>query len=121
VRASRDPVWDCKWRVAGISASGLRLAMRVKDEDVRDRDDRLGKAYLDLTQEQMHDGFELVHHKAVVMKRKGSIVPYITTYLTAVLPGQHLVLHPRIELSVKVVAMEDCPLERAYTAGPSTY
>jgi len=122
VRHTREPVWDSRWRVSGIPASGLHLAMKLKDEDARDRDDRLGKAYLDLTRDQMRDGFELVHHKAVVMKRKGSVVPYIATYLTAMLPGQHLVLHPRIELSVKVVAMEgDPPLDRPYTIGPNKY
>lgn len=95
--------------------------MKIKDEDARDRDDRLGKAYLTLAQEQMQNGYLLEHEKLKVLKRKGSIVPYIATYLTAALPGQHLVIHPYVELSVRVSEMqEDCPLDRAYTTGPST-
>jgi hypothetical protein len=119
MRESRDPKWECTWKVSGIPSSGFRLKMRIMDEDVRDRDDRLGKAYLNINQEQMYDGFELVHEKVRVLKRKGSIVPYITTYVTAILPGQHLILHPQVEISLRVIAMRRvCSIDRAYTIGP---
>ncbi|KZT44426.1 hypothetical protein SISSUDRAFT_1029120 [Sistotremastrum suecicum HHB10207 ss-3] len=122
VRRTRNPTWDCKWRIAGVPRSGFHLTLRVRDEDPGDRDDRLGKSYIDMTQGQMKEGFEQKEFEVKVMKRKGSFRPYIQTYLTAILPGSKLVLHPRIVLSVRVIAKSPKGrVGRAYTVGPNKF
>ena len=119
-RCTRDPQWESHWIVSGIPQSGFVLEMSVKDEDANDRDDRLGKSYAYFTNGAIHDGFEVRNKEVKIMKRKGSVVPYIQTYVAAVLPGQHLRKHNRVAISVKVLGRAENQIDdRPFTVGPS--
>jgi Ca2+-dependent lipid-binding protein len=120
---TRNPEWNCKWVVAGIPNSGFLLKIKAVDEDCGGRDDRLGKAYLQLSSEHVKEGYELKQKNLRISKRKGSVVPYIMTYVVGVLPGQRIVLHPEVIVSVKVLHKDKKKLEymKAYTIGPSMY
>lgn len=121
-RCTRDPQWESHWVVSGVPQSGFTLEMAVKDEDANDRDDRLGKAYAEFTDGELRDGFEVQNKEVKVMKRKGSVVPYIQTYVAAILPGQHLRKHNRVILSVRVLGRaENQTDERVFTVGPSKW
>lgn len=123
VHMSRDPVWNCSWVVGGIPSSGFLLVMRVRDEDVRNKDDRLGKAVADFSRSGLiREGFKMSEEQFKIMKRKGSFRPWIQTYLAALIPGQKLRKHNRVTISVEVLSK--CPDQndrRIYTIGPSGY
>ncbi|THH11170.1 hypothetical protein EW145_g837 [Phellinidium pouzarii] len=122
VHITRDPVWEDTWLVGGLPSDGFLLELSVIDEDVKDRDDRLGKAEARFTRDMMHEGFEVREKEFKIQKRRGSVLPYIMTYLAPILPGQHLRKHPRIIISAKVVGktktLDD---SRVYTIGPNAY
>lgn len=119
-RRTRDPVWNDTWLVAGLPREGFTLEFTVIDEDVKDRDDRLGKARVHFTHEMMFVGFDFHERDFKVQKRKGSIAPYVMTYLAPIFPGQKLRKHPRVVVSARIVDKSMAHGDyRVYTVGPS--
>ncbi|KAJ6485689.1 hypothetical protein C8R45DRAFT_903395 [Mycena sanguinolenta] len=124
IRRTRNPTWNCTWFVAGIPAEGFKLKMILYDEDPGPKisPDRLGKAVARFASEQMKPGFESLETEYVLQKRKGDLHPYILTYLTALLPGEKLLKHNRVVVSVRVLRKdEDQDEHRLYTLGPNRY
>lgn len=119
-RCTREPGWNDAWLVGGLPHDGFNLELAVIDEDVNDRDDRLGKAQIQFTHEMMFVGFDFQEREFKVQKRKGSIAPYVMTYLAPILPGQKLLKHPRIIVSAKIIEKTQAHGDsRVYTIGPS--
>ncbi|KAF8166620.1 hypothetical protein K438DRAFT_1857047 [Mycena galopus ATCC 62051] len=124
IRRNRNPTWNCTWFVAGVPAQGFKLEMILYDEDPGPKisPDRLGKAVARFEADQMKEGFESLETEYVLQKRKGDLHPYILTYLTALLPGQKLMKHNRVVVSVRVLRKdEDQNENRLYTLGPNRY
>lgn len=120
IRRTRDPTWNCAWIVSGIPSAGFRLCMKLVDEDPGDRDDRMGKADARFEAGVLREGYEVREHAYKIEKRRGSFRPWIQTYLVAVLPGQKLIKHNRVVVSVKVIGKAaDQNDRRVYTVGPS--
>ncbi|KAF7371024.1 C2 domain-containing protein [Mycena sanguinolenta] len=124
IRRTRNPTWNCTWFVAGVPADGFKLEMILYDEDPGPKisQDRLGKAVARFASDQMKPGFESLETEYVLQKRKGDLHPYILTYLTALLPGEKLVKHNRVVVSVRVLRKDEDQAEpRLYTLGPNRY
>ncbi|KAJ7035580.1 hypothetical protein C8F04DRAFT_511923 [Mycena alexandri] len=125
IRRTRDPTWNSTWFVGGIPAAGFKLKMILYDEDpgVKLSNDRLGKAVAEFGPEEMKEGFTRLETEYVLQKRKGDLHPYILTYLTALLPGEKLVKHNRVIVSVRVLRKdpEQTDDSRMYTLGPNKY
>ncbi|KAI5122779.1 hypothetical protein M0805_000123 [Coniferiporia weirii] len=120
-RCTRDPVWDDSWLVGGLPSDGFVLELSVIDDDVKDRDDRLGKAEARFTEGMMYDGFKIKEKEFKIQKRRGSIAPYVMTYLAPILPGQRLRKHPRLIISATVIGKNNSSDNRVYTIGPNAY
>ena len=120
---TREPVWEEQWLISGLPQEGCTLKLRLTDEDNKDRDDRLGRAEVCFTPEMMYKGFEIKEQEFKVKKRRGSFVPYVMTYLAALLPGECLRKHSRIIISAKVLDRTENQFDivRAYTIGPSRF
>ena len=71
----------------------------------------------------MHEGFEFREKEFKVKKRRGSVVPYILTYLEGTIPGHHVRKHNRVVLSAKVVGKTKVKENdfRVHTVGPSKH
>ncbi|KAK7031582.1 C2 domain-containing protein [Favolaschia claudopus] len=126
IQQTRDPTWNCTWFIAGVPEQGFKLKMVVYDEDAGSKPklspDRLGKAVARFGPEQMKEGFESLETEYVMKKRKGDLHPYILTYLSALRPGQKLVRHNRVVVSMRVLRKdEDVQELRLYTLGPNRY
>ncbi|KAJ6607015.1 hypothetical protein B0H10DRAFT_1819115, partial [Mycena sp. CBHHK59/15] len=122
IHRTRDPTWNARWLVAGVPAAGFKLVMVLYDEDpgAKLSSDRLGKAVARFGPDQMAEGFESREQEYVLQKRKGDLHPYILTYLTALLPGEKLVKHNRVIVSVRVLRRDEQTDDlRMYTLGPS--
>ncbi|CAK5273835.1 unnamed protein product [Mycena citricolor] len=103
--------------------SGFKLSMLLYDEDpgAKFSSDRLGKAVARFGGSQMHQGFESLDQDYTLQKRKGDLHPYILTYLTALLPGEKLLKHNRVVVSVRIVREHEPGEQRLYTLGPNHY
>ncbi|KAJ7272727.1 hypothetical protein B0H12DRAFT_1091728 [Mycena haematopus] len=124
IRRSRHPTWNSTWFVGGVPAEGFKLKMILYDEDPGPKvsPDRLGKAVAQFEAGQMKPGFESLTTEYVLQKRRGDLHPYILTYLTALLPGEKLLKHNRVVVSVRVLRKdEDQEEPRLYTLGPNRY
>ena len=120
IHRTRDPIWEAQWTIGGVPGTGFSLRMRLKDEDETGRDDRLGKAYLHVTTDMMKVGAQLKDHECKIWKRKGNFRPWIQTYITSVIPGQHLRKHGRVFVTVRVLDKDKkCGYLRMHTVGPS--
>nr|GAT53497.1 predicted protein [Mycena chlorophos] len=125
IRRTRDPVWNSSWILGGVPETGFKLSMVLYDEDpgAKISPDRLGKATARFGAEQIKEGWELVEHEYVLQKRKGDLHPYLLTYFVALLPGEKLLKHNRVVVSVRVLAKDGEMSEdsRIYTLGPNRY
>ncbi|KAJ7132334.1 hypothetical protein C8R44DRAFT_611969 [Mycena epipterygia] len=125
IRRTRDPTWNAAWLVSGVPASGFKLVMILYDEDpgAKLSPDRLGKAVARFGPEQMKEGFESIEAEYTLQKRKGDLHPYILTYLTALLPGEKLMKHNRVIVSMRVLRKDADQKDgrRLYTLGPNRY
>jgi C2 domain len=88
LRRTRDPEWNETWHLGGIPPEGFELEVKIMDEDKPgDFDDRLGVAYLSVTQlpTGSNDGGagESQEYTVKVMKRKASRRAYAATYISA--------------------------------------
>jgi len=88
LRHTRDPEWNENWQLGGMPPEGFDLEVGVMDEyKPGDFDDRLGIAYLSITQLPLggQDGGagKPMEYILKIKKRKASRKAYIATYLVA--------------------------------------
>ncbi|KAJ6580991.1 hypothetical protein B0H19DRAFT_1113190 [Mycena capillaripes] len=124
IRRTREPTWNSTWFVSGVPAQGFKLSMIIYDEDPGPKlsPDRLGKAVALFGPDQMKEGFESLEQEYKLQKRKGDLHPYILTYLAALLPGEKLLKHNRVFVTVRVLRKDEEQKDaRLYTLGPNRY
>lgn len=116
VRSNLNPVWDSKWRVAGIPTSGFKLVIRLRDEDPGDHDDRLGS--LTIRESEINESLERNEQEYEIKKSRGSIQAYVLTYIGSAV-SKKITTHPRLIASIKVIGRTpDQKDRRVYTVGP---
>lgn len=111
-----NPVWESKWRVAGLPRSGFKLTIRLRDEDPGDHDDRLGTVLV--RENCLHENLFRDHQEYNVKKTRGSVRSYILTYVASAV-SKHISVHARLYLSIKVIGKTLNQADRrVYTVGP---
>lgn len=116
VRSNLNPVWDSKWRVAGVPASGFKLVVRLRDEDPGDHDDRLGS--LTIRETNVNERLDKNEQVYEIKKRRGSIQAYVLTYIGSVV-SKNISTDPHLVVSIKVVGKTPNQKDRrVYTVGP---
>jgi len=128
IRRSLEPVFNCKWIVSGIPASGFTLTLRLRDEDPGEflSDDRLGKAFVRIPDrgDKLTEGWVSEEKEYKVEKRRGSLHNHVATYIATVLTRGRIGHSTRIWVSVRVLGEGEERSKRcqkAYTVGPHTY
>jgi hypothetical protein len=118
-------VFNSKWIVSGIPASGFMLSLYLRDED-RGKchsDDKLGTAILNIPGNgtQLTEGWVSPEREYKVEKRKGDVTNHITTWFAELVMRGKFRRHTRVSVSARVIGK---PRERKeehqkiYTVGP---
>ncbi|EFW99692.1 c2 domain containing protein [Grosmannia clavigera kw1407] len=119
VHKSTEPVWDEKWVVAHVPASGFRLKCRIYDEDPSDHDDRLGNVTIEFST-IIRSWKDLDHTKFDVKKRAGSKRAYMLRGAASIFRSCTSIT-PILELSIEVLGKSEGLGGRVYTLGPTTW
>lgn len=125
-RHTLNPVFNAPWVVSGIPASGFLLSLRLRDEDPKNYDDKLGKAvthipWPDEADPKLHEGWESGEREYKVHKRSGSMLSKVFTFTAQMLTCGSIGHRVRVWVSVRVLRpVEDQGDRRLYTVGPRT-
>jgi len=116
IRRKTDPVWNSKWIVANIPASGFKLKARVYDEDPVDHDDRLGNAHINIR--RISESWTGIKDQAFpIKKRMGSKRAYFIRAVAACFNrAKHMNGH--LYMSVEILGRSEGEGGRTYTIGP---
>lgn len=132
-RKTLDPVFNARWLVSGIPASGFVLTLQLNDEDPGNHDDRLGKAVIrfpdpnlgDSSGQSLKEGWDSGEREYKMHKRHGSLRARLGTYIAKTLTRGRVGHRVRVFVSVRVLGpaprLEGEDSERIYTLGPRLY
>ncbi|EME80125.1 uncharacterized protein MYCFIDRAFT_155927 [Pseudocercospora fijiensis CIRAD86] len=118
VRKNTEPEWNEEWIIANVPASGLKMKVRIYDEDLADKDDLLGKVHVTVPQLDeswpgiKNQGYKLIAHD-------GSKRAYLLQALTTCF-RQNKHFRGYLYLSIEMLGRtaEDGQSGRLYTVGP---
>ncbi|KAH6608451.1 hypothetical protein Trco_001797 [Trichoderma cornu-damae] len=116
-----QPVWDEEWVVSNVPPGGFTLKCRMYDEDVADRDDRLGNVTIDvgsICQDWAGippPGQEFEAKKRVMSKRAF----ILRGIASAISHGGHLA--PRLRISIQVLGESAPPFAQMCTLAPTRW
>ncbi|KAM0263519.1 hypothetical protein ACHAQJ_001138 [Trichoderma viride] len=116
-----EPVWDEAWVVSNVPPGGFTLKCRMYDEDVADKDDRLGNVTINIGSINENwagippPGQEFEAKKRVMSKR-AFILKGIAS---AVSHGTHIA--PRLRISMQVLGKSEPPFAQMCTLAPTRW
>lgn len=88
VHKDMNPAWNSEWIVANVPASGCLLKAYVNDEDITNRDDKLGTAFIDVP--ALSEDWEGIKEQSFkIKKRFASKRVYAFTNISAFATGHH--------------------------------
>ncbi|RPD77397.1 hypothetical protein L226DRAFT_599989 [Lentinus tigrinus ALCF2SS1-7] len=132
-RRTLNPIYDARWIVSGVPASGFSLAIKLLDEDPGNRDDRLGKAEMRFPDpnldpaygSELRDGWHTGEREYKVHKWHGSVRTRLGTYVASVVTRGRVGHRVRVVVSVRVLGEAPCldgeDGQRVYTLGPHIF
>lgn len=121
IHRTTTPVWDEEWVVANVPPGGFTLKCRMYDEDVADKDDRLGNVTVNVGSISEDwpgippPGQEFEAKKRVMSKR-AFILKGIAS---AISHGTHIA--PRLRISMEVLGKSEPPFAQMYTLSPTRW
>jgi hypothetical protein len=116
-----EPVWDEEWIVSNVPPGGFTLKCRMYDEDVADKDDRLGNVTINVGSVSEDwpgipaPGQEFEAKKRVMSKR-AFILKGIAS---AISHGTHIA--PRLRISMQVLGKSEPPFAQMCTLAPTRW
>ena len=124
IRKNTNPSWEQVWDVGGVPKEGFKLKIRIYDEDVANKDDRLGNVTIIIpslpvpVEGTPGCGWEGIQHQDhKVKKRMGSWRAYALKQATSVCGGD---LSAHFFVSIEMLG-KSVEKGRMYTLGPSTW
>lgn len=108
------------WVVANVPASGIRLKVKVMDEDTRNKDDGLGVAYVESG--PLEIGMKKEYKQGLSLRKAGDKGVLVTRMLTAGCSmGRWKHLGGEVEVALEVLPNDEGAekANRAFTLGPS--
>ncbi|KAL6904114.1 hypothetical protein GGI43DRAFT_311102 [Trichoderma evansii] len=121
IHRSTTPEWNEEWIVSNVPPSGFTLKCRMYDEDVADKDDRLGNVTVNVGSISEDwpgippPGQEFQAKKRVMSKR-AFILKGIAS---AISHGTHLA--PRLRISMQVLGKSEPPFAQMCTLAPTRW
>ncbi|KAL7792056.1 hypothetical protein V8C37DRAFT_381459 [Trichoderma ceciliae] len=116
-----EPVWDEEWVVSNVPPSGFTLKCRMYDEDVADKDDRLGNVTINVDSISGEwvgippPGQEFEAKKRVMSKR----AVILKGIASAITHGAHVA--PRLRISAQVLGKSERPFAQMCTLAPTRW
>lgn len=116
-----EPKWEEAWVVSNVPPGGFTLKCRMYDEDVADKDDRLGNVTINVDSISEDwagippPGQEFEAKKRVMSKR-AFILKGIASAITH---GTHLA--PRLRISIEVLGKSEPPFAQMCTLAPTRW
>ncbi|PTB39274.1 uncharacterized protein TrAFT101_007938 [Trichoderma asperellum] len=121
IHRTTTPEWNEEWIVANVPPGGFTLKCRMYDEDVADKDDRLGNVTINVDSVSEDwpgippPGQEFEAKKRVMSKR-AFILKGIAS---AISHGTHLA--PRLRISIQVLGKSEPPFAQMCTLAPTRW
>ncbi|WVR04477.1 hypothetical protein IAU60_001480 [Kwoniella sp. DSM 27419] len=105
VQKSVEPEWEESWTVAGVPGDGLKLSVRIYDEDPSDHDDSLGRVLLETG--RIDEGWKGIQKESFkVKKKKADLRAYAARWVCTVV-NSNTHLHAALVMSVEVLGRTD--------------
>ncbi|KAL6872862.1 hypothetical protein J3F83DRAFT_713334 [Trichoderma novae-zelandiae] len=121
VHRTTEPEWEEEWVVANVPPGGFTLKCRMYDEDVADKDDRLGNVTINVG--SITDDWPGIpppgqefEAKKRVMSKRAFILKGIAS---AIVHGTHIA--PRLRLSMQILGKSDPPYAQMCTIAPTRW
>lgn len=112
VRKTLEPVWEAPWVIAGVPEDGLKLSVRIYDEDPEDHDDRLGK--LEINTGPIDEKWQGFKKKSFKVKKTGAdLRAYALRWTCVMLAGHDL--HAHVVISIEMLGQTKREMGKAYT------
>ncbi|OWZ57542.1 C2 domain-containing protein [Cryptococcus neoformans 125.91] len=112
VRKTLEPVWEAPWVIADVPKDGLKLRVRVYDEDPNDHDDRLGKFEIDTG--PIDEKWQGLKQQSFKVKKTGAdLKAYALRWTCVMLAGHHL--HAHVVVSIEMLGRTKREMGKAYT------
>lgn len=112
VRKTLEPVWEAPWVIADVPKDGLKLSVRVYDEDPNDHDDRLGKFEIDTG--PIDEKWQGLKQQSFKVKKTGAdLKAYALRWTCVMLAGHHL--HAHVVVSIEMLGRTKREMGKAYT------
>lgn len=121
IHRTTTPEWDEEWIVANVPPGGFTLKCRMYDEDVADKDDRLGNVTVNVGSISEDwpgippPGQEFEAKKRVMSKR----ALFLKGIVSAISHGTHIA--PRLRISMQVLGKSEPPFAQMYTLAPTRW
>ncbi|KAL7972051.1 hypothetical protein HDV63DRAFT_393524 [Trichoderma sp. SZMC 28014] len=121
IHRTTTPEWNEEWVVANVPPGGFTLKCRMYDEDVADKDDRLGNVTVNVSSISEDwpgippPGQEFEAKKRVMSKRAFILKGIVS----AISHGTHIA--PRLRISMEVLGKSDPPFAQMYTLSPTRW
>ncbi|KAK5681508.1 hypothetical protein LTS10_006040 [Elasticomyces elasticus] len=118
IRQNTEPVWNDEWIVANIPASGMKLKLRVYDEDPADKDDRLGNVHVHV--DRIGDDWVGLREQSYEMKARMASKRAYLIRMVAVCMQTSKHLRGNLFVSIENLGrtQQDGQNGRIYTVGP---
>ncbi|PNP50392.1 hypothetical protein THARTR1_08919 [Trichoderma harzianum] len=121
LHTTTEPKWEEEWVVSNVPPTGFTLKCRMYDEDVADKDDRLGNVTVNVDSISEDwpgippPGQEFEAKKRVMSKR-AFILKGIAS---AIVHGSHIA--PRLRISMEVLGKSEPPFAQMCTLAPTRW
>ncbi|KAK4951803.1 hypothetical protein LTR10_009723 [Elasticomyces elasticus] len=118
IRQNTEPVWNDEWIVANVPASGMKLKLRVYDEDPADKDDRLGNVHVHV--DRISDEWVGLKEQSYEMKARMASKRAYLIRMAAVCMRTSKHLRGNLFVSIENLGrtQQDGQNGRIYTVGP---
>ncbi|KAK5687807.1 hypothetical protein LTR17_026744 [Elasticomyces elasticus] len=118
IRQNTEPVWNDEWIVANVPASGMKLKLRVYDEDPADKDDRLGNVHVHV--DRIGDDWAGLREQSYEMKARMASKRAYLIRMAAVCMRTSKHLRGNLFVSIENLGrtQQDGQNGRIYTVGP---
>ncbi|TGZ84626.1 hypothetical protein EX30DRAFT_325361 [Ascodesmis nigricans] len=123
LRRTTDPVWNNVWTVSHVPATGVRLKLKVKDEDTKNRDDGLGVAYIESG--PLENGWKRSFRQGLSLSKGGDAAVMMLRLVTVGWrKGRWKCLGGEVDVEMEVVEYDGLDEElgkanRPFTLGPN--
>lgn len=121
LHTTTEPKWEEEWVVSNVPPTGFTLKCRMYDEDVADKDDRLGNVTINV--DSISDDWPGIpppgqefEAKKRVMSKRAFILKGIAS---AIVHGSHIA--PRLRISMEVLGKSEPPYAQMCTLAPTRW